>query len=168
MGWSEIGLAPDCAKFLLNTTFFLWKLFNGAPPSATMPTATTTKSAMGGTKRKSAPVKDPHVKKSKKPKIDFGKRPTLKTKTKPIPVKVEELSDQNSEDSDSDGGVPLNFESDDSEDVDKAESESEEAEQLEESDSEEIPSAKDGLHPERAKAVVTNSMISCPSSIMLD
>jgi pumilio homology domain family member 6 len=118
-----------------------------------MPTATTTKSAMAGMKRKSAPVKNAHAKESKKPKIDSGMKSALKTKTKPVPVKVEEASNEDSEDSDSDGGVPLNFESDDSDDV--AEIDQEERE--EENDSEELPTTTDGLHPERAKAVVTNS-----------
>lgn len=120
-----------------------------------MPTATTTKSAMAGVKRKSAPVKNAHMKESKKPKIDSGMKSALKTKTKPAPVKkVEESTDEDSEDSDSDGGVPLNFGSDGQENIDEVDSEVQEKEEV---DSEDGPSTKDGLHPERAKAVVTNS-----------
>jgi pumilio family protein 6 len=123
-----------------------------------MPTATTTKSAMAGIKRKSAPVKNAHVKESKKPKFDPGMKSVLKTKTQSVPVKkVEEAVDEESEDSDSDGGVSLNFESGESEDVDSVDSEEQEEE---ENDSEKLPTSKDGLHPQRAKAVVTNSKIS--------
>lgn len=124
-----------------------------------MPTATTTKSAMAGVKRKSAPVKNVHVKESKKPKIDAGMKSDLKTKAKPLPVKkVEELSDEDSEDSDSDGGVPINFESEESEDIEEIEEAGEVEE--EENYSEDAPTTADGLHPERAKAVVTNSKVS--------
>ncbi len=126
-----------------------------------MPTATTTKSAMAGVKRKSAPVKNAHMKESKKPKIDSGMKSALKTKTKPAPVKkVEESTDEDSEDSedsDSDGGVPLNFGSYGQENVDEVDSEVQEKEEV---DSEDGPSTTDGLHPERAKAVVTNSKYS--------
>lgn len=128
-----------------------------AATSTAMPTATTAKSAMAGTKRKSSPIKNVHVKESKKPKIDSGMKSVLKTKSKPLPVKkVEEFSDVDSEDSDSDGGVPLNFGSDESDD----EEEVEEAEDVEEGKSDSEPKSTDGLHPERAKAVVTNSKIS--------
>jgi pumilio family protein 6 len=117
-----------------------------------MPAATTTKPAMAGTKRKSAPVKNVHVKESKKPKFDSDMKSALKTKTKPLPVKGEEPSDEDFEDSDSDGGVPVNFESNELDDVE------EDGEvEAEETDSEEVPKTTDGLHPERAKAVVTNS-----------
>jgi hypothetical protein len=121
-----------------------------------MPTATTTNSAMAGIKRKSAPVKNAHVKESKKPKIDSGINPALKTKTQSVPVKkVEEAVDEDSEDSDSNGGVSLNFESGESEDVDSID-----PEEQEENESDELPTSTDGLHPERAKAVVANSKIS--------
>jgi pumilio homology domain family member 6 len=125
-----------------------------------MPTATTTKSAMADLKRKSGSFKDAYTKQSKKPKIDSSMNSALKTKTRPVPVKKEELSDEDSDDSDSDGGVPLNFESDESDSVDEPKFESKEEQKEEESDSEDVPTTKDGLHPERAKAVVTNSMIS--------
>lgn len=114
-----------------------------------MPSATTTKTASAGTKRKSAPVKNVHVKESKKPKIDGAVKSAMK-KGKSAPVKqVEVSSDEDSEDSDSDGGVPLDYRS-------KKGSEKEEDEEAE-SEEEDIPKAADGLHPDRAKAVVTNS-----------
>jgi pumilio family protein 6 len=130
-----------------------------------MPTATTAKSAMAGTKRKSSPVKNVHVKESKKPKIDSSMKFVLKTKSKPLPVKVKEFSDVDSEDSDSDGGVPLNFgsdESDDEEEVEEAEDvgEGKSDSKDDKSGAEEVQKSTDGLHPERAKAVVTNSKIS--------
>ena len=122
-----------------------------------MPTATTTKSAMAGVKRKSAPLNNAHAKKSKKPKIDLGMKSDPKSKSKPAPVKkIVDSSDEDSEDSDSDGGVPLDYESDESEDVDEIDAEKLEDE---ESSSEELPKATDGLHPERAKAVIVNSKI---------
>jgi pumilio family protein 6 len=124
-----------------------------------MPTATTTKSAMAGVKRKSAPVRNAHVNETKKAKIDPGMKSALKTKSKPLPVNEdEELSDEGSEDSDSDGGVPLNFESDEPEELKEVEEVGEGEE--DESDSEQTPTNADGLHPERAKAVLTNSEIS--------
>jgi pumilio family protein 6 len=118
-----------------------------------MPTATTTKSAMAGTKRKSAPVKNGHVKESKKPKIESGLKSALKSKPKSAPRKLEEASDLDS-DSDSDGGAPL----DDSlyprvSDLDEEEEDS--------SEEEAIPKVEDGLHPERAKAAATNSKFPC-------
>jgi pumilio family protein 6 len=120
-----------------------------------MPSATTTKSAMAGTKRKSAPVKDSNIKENKKPKFDSSKKFATKTKTKAMPVKkAEQLTDEDSEDSDSDGGVPLS----DSEDADMDDAEPQEQDE-EESDSEDIPMQNDGIHPDRAKAVVTNSKI---------
>jgi pumilio homology domain family member 6 len=104
-----------------------------------MPTATTTKSAMAGTKRKSAPVKNGHVKESKKPKIE------LKSAMKSKPVKKVEMSSDDSEDSDSEGGAPL----DDVESGGVEEGES---------DPETLPKTDDdGIHPERVKAVVANS-----------
>jgi pumilio family protein 6 len=122
-----------------------------------MPTATTTKSAMAGTKRKSAPVKDSNVKGNKKLKFDSGKKSASRTKTKSkaIPVKkAEEFTDEDSKDSDSDGGVPLS----NSEDVDMDDAEPQKQDE-EESDSEDVPMQNDGIHPDRAKAVVTNSKI---------
>jgi len=113
-----------------------------------MPTATTTKSLMTGTKRKSAPAKDQNAKESKKPKIVSAPKSTMKSKSqvKSKPVlekKVEVFSDSDSEDLDSGGGVPLDLESEGSDDVEENE--------------ENLPKAADGLHPERAKAVVANS-----------
>jgi pumilio family protein 6 len=127
-----------------------------------MPTATTTKSAMAGTKRKSAPAKDSNVKENKKPKFDSGKKSALKTKTKSkaLPAKkAEELTNEDSEDSDSDGGVPLS----DSEDVDMDDAEPQKQDE-EESGSEDVPMQNDGIHPDRAKAVVTNSKIAYSTS----
>jgi len=119
-----------------------------------MPTATTAKSAMAGVKRKSAPVNNSHVKESKKPKVDSDMKSALKAKSKPPPVKIEESNDEDSEDSDSDGGVPLDYESGGSEGVNEIVAKEHEEEQ---SDSEELPKAADGLHPERARAVIVNS-----------
>lgn len=113
-----------------------------------MPSATK----MAGTKRKSDTAKD-GVKESKKVKTTYEPKSASKSKSKskdkptPKPIlkaakKVEELSDEDSEESD--GGVPLNAEDD--------------------SDSEDLPKASDGLHPERAKAVVTNSTLNPPQS----
>lgn len=114
-----------------------------------MPSATTTKSAMAGTKRKSESNKDSHME-NKKAKIGSDGKSISKSKDKPRSIlkpapKVEASSDSDSEDSDSDGGVPLNAES--------STSDGEE----DDSESEVLPKAADGLHPDRAKAVVTNS-----------
>jgi pumilio family protein 6 len=114
-----------------------------------MPTAITTNPVMAGTKRKSAPFKNVHVK-DKKPKFEPVMKSTLKSKDKTKPKRAQEIeetsdpdSEDASEDSDSDGGVPLySAEPEDSE---------------EESDSEATPKAADGLHPERGKAVFVNS-----------
>jgi pumilio family protein 6 len=125
-----------------------------------MSVAITTKNAMSGTKRKVAPVKDAHVKGSKKPKIDTGLKSTMKPKSKQ-PVKiVEESSDsedsEDSEDTDSDGGAPLYSEPAGSSVEEEADQEDDEEDE-EESDSEPTLKVADGLHPDRAKAVVTNS-----------
>ncbi|KAL3428008.1 pumilio domain-containing protein [Phlyctema vagabunda] len=97
-----------------------------------MPTATITKSATSGTKRKSAPVKDSQVKDSKKAKTDSGrtKAPIVKKEKLAVRQKVE------ASDSDSDeGGAPI-----------------------EEDDEEEpIPQVVDGVHPDRVKAVNTQT-----------
>lgn len=108
-----------------------------------MPTATISKTTMSGTKRKGAPAKSEYVKESKKAKFEDGKKVVKKSKivvplpTKKIIKKVEVESEEISEDSDSDGGVPVGDSNDD--------------------DDEDLPNAADGLHPERAKAVVVNS-----------
>jgi pumilio homology domain family member 6 len=118
-----------------------------------MPTAITTKNTMPGRKRKSAPVKDVHIKDSKKLKIDSSLKSAMKSKSKaPINI-VEESSEFGSEDSDSDGGAPLHSKS--------AVSLEDEEEEDEDSDSEATPKVADGLHPDRAKAVVTNSKSEC-------
>jgi pumilio family protein 6 len=110
---------------------------------------------MSGIKRKSAPVKDGHVKGNKKAKIDLGLKSSTKSKGKPEPVKVvEEASEPEeiSEDDDSEGGAPLHS------DLEEEEDESGDGDEEDENgDSEPIPKAEDGLHPDRAKAVVTNS-----------
>ena len=115
-----------------------------------MPSATTTKTEKSGTKRKDAPVKDAHVKKIKKAKVESAAKPTLKKeKAKSKPVKKVELSESDdSDDSESDGGVPL---------IEKAtkDLDIEEADDFEE----DLPKAEDGLHPDRAKAVVVNSKL---------
>jgi len=115
-----------------------------------MPSATTTKSAMAGTKRKSDSNKESYLKENKKAKIGSDGKSSSKSKDKSKPIlkpapKVEDSSDSDSEDSDSDGGVPL-----------KAESSTSDLEE-DDSTSEVLPKATDGLHPDRAKAVVTNS-----------
>lgn len=122
-----------------------------------MPSATATKSATAGTKRKSAPEKDVYLKEKKKAKIDSDVKSVSKSKdkTKPKPIlkkvqKVEQPSDSESEDSDADGGVPLNVR-----DLNVEDSTSDV--EGNDSDSEDLPKVEDGLHPERAKAVVTNS-----------
>jgi pumilio family protein 6 len=119
--------------------------------STKMPSATSAKSSMAGTKRKSAPVKNGTVKEFKKLKIES--KPAIKSKAKAKPFKkVEVSSDSESDDldSDEDGGVPLT--SNNAEEV------------TEESEVEDIPKVADGLHPDRAKAVSTNSEYFFPSS----
>jgi len=118
-----------------------------------MPSATATKPAMAGMKRKTAPAKDVYAKENKKAKIDSDVKLVSKSKDKPKPIlkpvqKVEELSDSDSEEPGSDGGVLLNAESSSTSEVEENES-----------DLEDLPKASDGLHPERAKAVVTNSTL---------
>ncbi|KUJ20287.1 ARM repeat-containing protein [Mollisia scopiformis] len=113
-----------------------------------MPTATITKSAMAGVKRKSAPVKNGHVKETKKAKVES--KFAVRTKSKAKPAKKEKTpsdSDSDDLDSDEDGGVPLT-------------SYEEEEEVAEESEVEDIPKVADGLHPDRAKAVSTNTQSS--------
>lgn len=121
-----------------------------------MPSATTTKPAMNGTKRKGAPVKDARVKHSKKPKTDSVTKSDTKTKkVKSPPVKkVKELSD--SEDDESEGGVPVIGQKNgnaDSEDSD--------------SEDEVVPNEADGVHPERAKAAALSSMFMIPQQISI-
>ena len=97
-----------------------------------MPSATTTKPALAGTKRKSVPV---HTKESKKAKIESKSASKGRPTKKPQPKEVSSSnSSSDSGDSDSDGGVEL-----------------EDAEET-------SPKEDHGLHPERAKAVITNSM----------
>jgi pumilio family protein 6 len=125
-----------------------------------MPTAITTENTMSGTKRKSAPVKDVHIKESKKPKIDSGLNSAMKSKkSKPVKV-VEESSDSGSEDSDSEGGAPLFSES--------VVSSEEEDDKDEESGSEEVPKEVDGLHPDRAKAVVNSRSRTHPARTLVN
>ncbi|KAF8858085.1 ARM repeat-containing protein [Acephala macrosclerotiorum] len=114
-----------------------------------MPSATTTKSAMAGVKRKSAPLKDGKVKESKKLKVEGKSKSKSDTKSKSKPVKKVEVGSEDSDelDSEDDGGVPLTAFEDD-EGVE------------EESEEEVIPKVTDGLHPDRAKAVSTNSQSS--------
>jgi len=104
---------------------------------------------MASTKRKSAPVKDGNVKESKKAKIEPVLKSAMKSKSskaKPVPVKkVEESSDDDSDDFDSDGGAPLDLEAGAS-DV-----------EMDDCGSEATPTAADGIHPEKAKAVIANS-----------
>lgn len=97
-----------------------------------MPSAITSKSALAGTKRKSLPVQS---KESKKPKLEKSSTSKSKvskeaqSKKEPSPSESSEASDSDAED----GGVELD-------------------------DLEESAKEDHGLHPERAKAVVANSM----------
>lgn len=100
-----------------------------------MPSATTSKPVSAGTKRKSVPL---HTKESKKPKIEEKAASKSKSAKKALPK--EDISSDDSEDeSGSEGGVQLD--------------ESEEESNVKAPNNEE-----DGLHPERAKAVIANSM----------
>jgi pumilio family protein 6 len=113
-----------------------------------MPTAVSTKNSMNGIKRKGAPSKDAHAKETKKPKIDSGLKSAMKSK-KAKPVKKSEEPSG----SDSDGGVPLDSKkSADSEDLDESDTT-----EFADDDDKPSPVAKDGIHPERAKAVLVNS-----------
>lgn len=123
-----------------------------------MPTATPAKSAMAGTKRKSSPVKNRHVKESKKPKIESGLKSALKIKPKSAPKKLVESSDLDS-DSDSDGGAPLDDSPIDLDEEEEGEDSSEE---------EAIPRVENGLHPERAKAAATSSKFTCSCETMVN
>lgn len=112
--------------------------------------AATTKTAMAGTKRKLAPAKDVYAKDSKKAKVGSKSKPSSKedkrkSTAKPV-VKVKELSVSDSDDSDAEGGVPL-----ESNQMDEDE---------ESSDLEDDSNAAQGLHPERAKAAAANSKLS--------
>ncbi|TAQ87925.1 hypothetical protein B7494_g3767 [Chlorociboria aeruginascens] len=119
-----------------------------------MPTATTTKASMAGTKRKSAPFKDAHVKESKKPKTSSTprlKESAFKSSKNGKPRKnIEETSDLGSGgsdfDSDSDGGVPLSHGSSRNTEEDRNEDPN--------------PNVTDSLHPDRAKAVMVNNQSS--------
>jgi len=114
-----------------------------------MPGAIITKNTMPGTKRKSAPVKDVHAKESKKLKTQPSLKSGLKSESK-APLKVvEESSESDFDEPDSDGGAPLYSGSIGSPD------------DVEDSDSELTPKVADGLHPDRAKAVVVNSKMNC-------
>ncbi len=116
-----------------------------------VPGAILTDNGMTGTKRKSAPAKDGHTKESKKPKIDTGLDLSSRSnKSKPKQAKIVKESSESDSDSDvsnSDGGALLH-----NENPNVLE---------EESDSEPTPKIADGLHPDRAKAVVTNSKLKC-------
>ena len=112
-----------------------------------MPLALTTKNTMPGIKRKSAPEKDVNVKGSKKPKIDNTPKSANKSKSTRAPAKVFEESGDSTDDWDEDDEGGAGLDEDEGEDVDMGD----------DGDSEPTPNAADGLHPDRAKAVVTNS-----------
>lgn len=103
---------------------------------------------MTGTKRKSMPVNEGHVKESKKAKIESAPEASSKSKkpakksAKAAPVKKQESSgsDEYNLDPNNDGGVTLDQIASNAED-----------------DEEELLNAADGLHPERVKAVAANS-----------
>jgi pumilio family protein 6 len=121
-----------------------------------MPTAIATKNTMNGTKRKGAPSKDAGAKDTKKPKIDSSKKATTK-KPKAQPVKAKKRAEpSDSEDSDSDGGAQL-FGNELSDSSDLEESDTTEYN----SESKAAPAAKDGVHPDRAKAAAVNSRYMC-------
>lgn len=106
-----------------------------------MPSATESKSALAGTKRKSLPV---HAKASKKPKIELKSSLKKSSKSaKTIPVKDDADNFSDSDDLESDGGAKLDEEGEDAEE-----------------ESEFKP--EDGLHPDRVKAVVASSKPRCP------
>jgi len=115
-----------------------------------MPSADAPKSSMNGTKRKGGPVKEPHVKKPKKAKVEDAPEPELKkekkSKSKSVKkVKKPSSDDDDSDSLDSDGGAPIIEKRAEDMDIDS---------DVEEED---IPTAEDGLHPERAKVVNQNS-----------
>jgi hypothetical protein len=110
-----------------------------------MPTAFKTKNAMSGIKRKSAPEKDANVKGIKKPKINAASKSALKSKSTRAPAKVFKESSESSDDWDGED-----------EGADKV-GEDEDMGMGEDGDYEPTPKVADGLHPDRAKAVVTNS-----------
>ena len=116
-----------------------------------MPSADAPKSSMNGTKRKGGPVKEPHVKKPKKAKVADAPEPVVKkgkSKSKLV-TKVTKSSSDNDDDSDAsnaDGGVPIIEKAAGAMDIDSDDEEDED-----------IPTAEDGLHPERAKVVNQNS-----------
>ncbi|PBP18982.1 pumilio domain-containing protein [Diplocarpon rosae] len=119
-----------------------------------MPSATKARSATTGTKRKSAPTKNAYAKETKKPKIEMVVKSAIKKdqgqKEKKAPAKkIEELTEEDSEDSDSDGGAALGYGSKMDAGVEDSES-----------DTKDIPETADRIHPERAKAVATNSQSS--------
>lgn len=112
-----------------------------------------------GSKRKERPVKDSSTKDrgSKKVKTDgeSGHTKSKKEKSKPIVIskakhskKAKVESESDSEDSDS-GGAPLADEDGD----------------IEMEDEEILPAEAEGLHPDRAKAVINNSEIFFQRSI---
>ncbi|KAH8591663.1 armadillo-type protein [Bisporella sp. PMI_857] len=117
-----------------------------------MPSAIAAKPAKAGIKRKDAPAKDEHVKKPKKSKVEPVSKPAKKERVKALPVKkaAESSDSDDSASEDLDGGVAL---------VDKA-TEDLDISDSNDSEEEDVPTAQDGLHPERAKAVVTNSQSS--------
>jgi pumilio family protein 6 len=101
-----------------------------------MPSATSSKASMSGTKRKAESVK-PSKKDSKKAKIDSDSKKEKKSK-KIVKEPTPSESDEPSDDELDAGGVSLEDEED--EEMDDAE------EKIN------APKAQDGLHPERAKA----------------
>jgi pumilio family protein 6 len=121
-----------------------------------MPPAIATKNTMNGTKRKGAPSKDAGAKDTKKPKIDSSKKATTKKPKAQAEKAKKRAGPSEWEDSDSDGGAQLfGNESSDS-------SELEESDTTEyNSESKAAPAAKDGVHPDRAKAAAVNSRCMC-------
>ena len=117
---------------------------NKSRHSFTMPTATTSKPALAGTKRKSLPV---HVKASKKPKIELKSALKSGKPAKKVAPKDDPDNFSDSDDVESDGGAKLGG---------KAEEEEEDEEENEINED-------DGVHPDRVKAVVTSSMSFLPS-----
>lgn len=100
-----------------------------------MPSATATKSAEAGKKRKSAPVKDVRSKESKKPKIESSNAKTMKKERKVAAREASTDSDSLDSDAESDGGAPVSGSA---------------SEEMEEDNP--IIKVADGVHPDRAKA----------------
>ena len=122
----------------------------------TMSTAVTTRIAMSGIKRKSAPVKEVHNNGNKKAKVELGLKSFMKDRDKSekdTTVEASSAFNQISEESDSEGGALLYHTS----------SEGGEAEEDDgDRNARTIFKAADEIPPDRAKAVAINSEAQVP------